>query len=650
MSRRQQIGEIGDSPYGKVDRPRSRQTPIDVKELLKEQIIKPEIPEGYQRFGPGDPRIANSAEVSDSSGPRGGGGAKTGGSAVITAGSGANSQVINIPPVVFPSLQNVTITSNWGISDTYLFCDSQFAESSSVRDQGRLVFSVVGLNNGKPIDTIIEMEIGSFYIPNVDNFPPTMPIPYRFFYKRVTLRIDEMVTQSVFGANQIRHHWELEQEGSGIANLLTPVNKKFVFTRPFRDVSQLSFQFATPAGNLPLPRDVFITVPLRNTNPGRFLLTNNFTPSQFDYIVAPISPSITLVGGGALSAGRYRWLVTFVTKTTTSPPGLETDAGIPSIEVTAAGGNAGTLTNIPVDIWGATTPVNIRTQTRRRIYRTIADGNIFYFVDEIVDNTTTTYLDTRSDAMITGTVAYAPPPAANSTNKSTAPTLNSTGGSPTLIAYHELVLYRAIPSPPAPSVSIQSGGGSLSASIAGGYQWLVTFINGKGETIAGASFASVGPSNSGDRAVLSSIPLGDTGTLARNVYRTTAGGTTYRFAFTINNNTETTAVDKVADNALTGSPPTIDGTGGQQYTVYITNIDLNNGTLNSILNSTQGHLADAIDASVVELANTSGSAIANLPFGVSRGIGSLSIGFRRIAFQIRFRSLVRSETNRILPV
>lgn len=638
MSNRRQEGV---TPYANVKRPQMRQEGIDIKAMLMKEIVKPDYPDGYERFGPGNAAVAASGSAG---GYRGGSGYSAGGK-----GEAGGLQ---------RALTPVTIHTDWGIVDTYLYCDSRFKDPSSNISNGQLIFSVVILNNGKPIDSIIEMEIGDFFVPNVDNFPFSLPRPQTLFFKRNTLLIQEMSTQAVYGANQTRFHWELDAEPSGVAYQMTPIKPKFVFRTPFISISTLTFQFNTPFGGYPFQQDAYTVVPLRNTNPARFLLVNAYNDQQVDYIVAPTAPSVAVGGGGALSAGNYRWLVTFVTRkvdlnTLVVSISGETDAGIPSIVLTAAPGNAGNLSNIPIDIWSADQgppggpPVNVRALTTRRIYRTTANGNVFYFAGEINDNTTTVFNDILSDAaIVSGAV-----PGVNSTGNVNPPVFNGTGGPIPQIAQHGLILTRPIPSPVAPTVTITPGGGGLSASAPGQYQWLITFINGLGETIGGIPAPSTTASIAGDSATLSNIPVGDVGTLARNVYRTTVGGSIFKFAFTINNNTDTVAVDRFADSGLGGVPPSVDGTGGQTYTMYISGLNLGNNTLNSAFNNTQGNLVSVIDSSVVETTYTSG-AIPNFYYTYSfqGNLAQIFVAYRRVAFPIRFRSLVQSESNRITPV
>jgi len=108
-------------------------------------------------------------------------------------------------------------------------------------------------------------------------------------------------------------------------------------------------------------------------------------------------PTLTAGSTGVLS-GTYYYKVTYV-----DSDGVE---GNPS----DASGSV-TVTNKEIDL----TDIPTLAGYNRRLYRTIADGSVYYFVDEIEDDTTTTYTDNISDDTIevsSGLVQtdnYAPP-------------------------------------------------------------------------------------------------------------------------------------------------------------------------------------------------------------------------------------------------
>ena len=100
---------------------------------------------------------------------------------------------------------------------------------------------------------------------------------------------------------------------------------------------------------------------------------------------------VDVSGGGSLSTGIYRWLVTFVTALG------ETEAGVISTSVTAVAGDSASLTAIPIS--------PSHSVTSRKIYRTTAGGSTFGLVTTLANNTTTTFLDTIAD----GSLGVAPP-------------------------------------------------------------------------------------------------------------------------------------------------------------------------------------------------------------------------------------------------
>ena len=103
----------------------------------------------------------------------------------------------------------------------------------------------------------------------------------------------------------------------------------------------------------------------------------------------------------------------------------------------------------------------------------------------------------------------------------------------------------------APTVGAAFGSGSLTA---GTYQYGYTFVTATGETTP--SPTGSGTSAGSDQLPLSVIAVGPSGTTARNLYRTVAGGSQLKFLVTIANNTATTTNDSVADASLGANAPT----------------------------------------------------------------------------------------------
>ncbi|MDY6957688.1 MAG: hypothetical protein SVK08_00890 [Halobacteriota archaeon] len=112
-------------------------------------------------------------------------------------------------------------------------------------------------------------------------------------------------------------------------------------------------------------------------------------------------------GTALKSGGKYKYKVTYVGKT-----GHESNASPESvlIELSAARDDIN-LTEIPI----SPDPQVIA----RKIYRTVAGGEIFLFLDRIEDNTTTTYTDTTSDL---GLGQTSPPLAGDVSDDNSPPT------------------------------------------------------------------------------------------------------------------------------------------------------------------------------------------------------------------------------------
>lgn len=112
-------------------------------------------------------------------------------------------------------------------------------------------------------------------------------------------------------------------------------------------------------------------------------------------LVAPGAPTVTngAAGTNLLTAGTYRWKITFVTADG------ETEAGTvsatktidPATELPPA------LSAVPTD---ATTGVTV---TARKIYRTVAGGTVYKLSGTIANNSGTTYTDNIPDASLGAT-------------------------------------------------------------------------------------------------------------------------------------------------------------------------------------------------------------------------------------------------------
>ncbi len=110
-----------------------------------------------------------------------------------------------------------------------------------------------------------------------------------------------------------------------------------------------------------------------------------------------------------------------------------------------------------------------------------------------------------------------------------------------------------------------------SGVLTGAYSYQVTFVTGlvdgtgalhvKGETLPGTISTTV--NTTAQNINLTNIPIGPTGTIARKIYRTKAGGSVYYLAFQISDNTTTSWTDSTTDTSLVTVVPTSNTTGSQ---------------------------------------------------------------------------------------
>jgi hypothetical protein len=116
----------------------------------------------------------------------------------------------------------------------------------------------------------------------------------------------------------------------------------------------------------------------------------------------PVPPTANLLaadgGAGALSAGTYSYVVTFVdVNGVESGPQSSVSGGVYTTvptQIVLAASHRTNLTNVP-------TGFSSTVITKRRIYRTAAGGSTYFLLTTINDNSTTTFADNVSDATLT---------------------------------------------------------------------------------------------------------------------------------------------------------------------------------------------------------------------------------------------------------
>lgn len=91
---------------------------------------------------------------------------------------------------------------------------------------------------------------------------------------------------------------------------------------------------------------------------------------------------------------------------------------------------------------------------------------------------------------------------------------------------------------------------------AGDYRIRLTWVTSSRESNQGAVSPTPVTSSGSDTVAWTGLPLGPSGTISRNVYRTVANGSVYFFEQNIPNNTATTVTSSVADSSLGDRAPT----------------------------------------------------------------------------------------------
>lgn len=182
----------------------------------------------------------------------------------------------------------------------------------------------------------------------------------------------------------------------------------------------------------------------------------------------------------------------------------------------------------------------------RRIYRTKAGGSQYFLVSVLADNSTTTFTDNVPDSALTTSA-----PLENLNGKQIALSSIPTGTAGVVLGRR---IYRT------------TAGGStykLLAELADNST--TTLTDNTPDIDLGPDTIPLVSTAGGEQNLLHTfLPTGATGTVARRIYRTVAGGSEYRLVGQINDNTTTSFTDNVADSALGDYAPSVNTAGSSQ--------------------------------------------------------------------------------------
>lgn len=119
----------------------------------------------------------------------------------------------------------------------------------------------------------------------------------------------------------------------------------------------------------------------------------------------------------------------------------------------------------------------------------------------------------------------------------------------------------ALDGEPAPTALTAALAGDGAGNVDDGiHSYVVTFVTADGETEAGTASSTVTTTSGDGKVDLSAIPVGGASVTSRKIYRTEAGGATYKLLTTISDNTTTTYEDDIADSALGAGAPSTNST------------------------------------------------------------------------------------------
>lgn len=143
-----------------------------------------------------------------------------------------------------------------GVEDHFLYFYSGVKNDTSDANRGLYIYDAVKLNDGFHIKNVIEAEITPFYIQNisVENYQPNY-----FIQNKLLIEMENIAGRQfgLGGDSKRNFHFECDiiDDGSGRKKII-PLNPKYTFTMPVRDIDIIKFRFKTPLNNVAFLDDV----------------------------------------------------------------------------------------------------------------------------------------------------------------------------------------------------------------------------------------------------------------------------------------------------------------------------------------------------------------------------------------------------------
>lgn len=156
---------------------------------------------------------------------------------------------------------NSGVVQNRATEDYYFMLDS--INRIQPYDNGVIEYDMTRLNNNETIQGAVKIKIGAFHAPNILRLPTR---PQYHYYKSVYLQIAELPGSQAITIEPSKYfQFRLRVENTNSSSVrLVPEDDTFYLTKPFTDISTLTFRFIMPHDLRPMltPRDVLTIVPV----------------------------------------------------------------------------------------------------------------------------------------------------------------------------------------------------------------------------------------------------------------------------------------------------------------------------------------------------------------------------------------------------
>lgn len=265
----------------------------------------------------------------------------------------------------------------------------------------------------------------------------------------------------------------------------------------------------------------FIFLDIISNNTLVLYVDNNPDPSLIT-VPAPVltglnSLLLDYIPSSLISNGSYRYVITYY-----KAGGIESLPSDISTQLIMPINSSAVIINLPV-YPGPSADVD-----GRNIYRTTANTNNFYLVTTITNNTQTIYIDTMSDSTLDNNATL---PASSGALQNVKPSLVDVGG----INFVYL--------------AIQQTSNNLTQGV---YQYAYSYVtsdNGGEETNL-STIITLTQTGTPVKVLLNLPVSSNQRVVKRNIYRTLAGGNTFKLMATVLNNTSTIFIDDIPDSIV----------------------------------------------------------------------------------------------------